>query len=48
MSQGDDEAGFALIEAEEQGFIEKLIPHSTIKALQKPFCMGLPGAMKCQ
>jgi hypothetical protein len=37
-----------VIEAEEQGFVEKLVPHPALKLSQKPFCIGLPGAMKCQ
>ena len=39
------DAGSGVIEAEEQGFIEELIPHPAVELSQKPFCMGLPGAM---
>ena len=39
--------GAGVIEIEEQGLVEQLIPHPAIKAL-KPFCIGFPGAMKCQ
>ena len=37
-----------LIEAKEQALVEKLVSHGPLKLSQKPFCMGLPGAMKCQ
>jgi hypothetical protein len=37
-----------VIEAEEQGFVENLVRIRPLKLSQKPFCVGFPGAMKCQ
>jgi hypothetical protein len=36
-----------VIETEEKGFVEKLVRIRPLKLSQKPFCIGLPGAMKC-
>src|SRR5277367_549561 len=40
--------GPGMIEAEEQALVEKLVAHAPLKLSQKPFCIGFPGAMKCQ
>ena len=34
-----------VVEAEEQGFVQQLVSHATLKLSQNPFCMGLPGSM---
>ena len=37
-----------MIEAEEHALVEKLVADARVETLAKPFCIGFPGAMKCQ
>ena len=40
--------GAGVPEAEEQRLVQQLVPHAPVGLSQTPFCIGLPGAMKCQ
>ena len=40
--------GPGMVEAEEQALVEKPSRMRPLKLSQKPFCIGFPGAMKCQ
>jgi hypothetical protein len=42
------EHGAGVVETEEQGLVQEFVRSRPWKLSQIPFCIGLPGAMKCQ
>lgn len=40
--------GAHLVEIEEQALVEQIVAHPAVETPDKPFSMGVPGAMKCQ